>query len=103
MQVCQLSPVLNGYGLAVGDGLLRALDSRLGDLLERATERHHARRLGRIGREAQRCPPEDGSVWAAGDPPPRPGNAIQVLIDGAAYFSAVADAVSSARRSVYIA
>ncbi len=80
-----------------------ALDSRLGDALERAAERHHGRRLGRLGREAQRVPPDDGSLWAAGEPPPRPGNAVDVLIDGAAYFPAIAQAIASARRSVDIA
>ncbi len=42
-------------------------------------------------------------MWAAADPPPRAGNAVEVLIAGAAYFAAVADAISSARESVHIA
>jgi len=80
-----------------------ALDSRLGDLLERGTEAHHRRRLRRIGRDDQRTPPDDGRLWAAGDPPPRAGNGVEVLIDGAAYFPALADAIAAARSSVHIA
>ena len=64
---------------------------------------HHARRLRKLGHSAQRTPPDDGRLWAAGDPPPRAGNAIDVLIDGAAYFSAVEQAIRHARRSVLIA
>ena len=67
------------------------------------TNAHHARRLGKIGRSAQRTPPDDGRLWAAGDPPPRTGNALDVLIDGAAYFPALEQAIRGARRSVLIA
>jgi phosphatidylserine/phosphatidylglycerophosphate/cardiolipin synthase-like enzyme len=64
---------------------------------------HHARRLARLGHAEQRHPPDDGRLWAAGDPPPRSGNALEVMIDGAAYLSAVARAIQDARRSVLIA
>jgi phosphatidylserine/phosphatidylglycerophosphate/cardiolipin synthase-like enzyme len=74
-----------------------------GTAVERLTSAHHARRLGKLGRSAQRTPPEDGHLWAAGDPPPRPGNALDVLIEGAAYFPALEHAIRSARRSVLIA
>ncbi len=82
---------------------LGALDRHLGDAVERAMERHHARRLRRLGRDDQRRPPDDGELWAAGDPPPRAGNAVDVLIEGAAYFPAVADAIQNAQHSVHIA
>jgi hypothetical protein len=42
-----------------------------------------------LGRSAQRSPPDDGRSWAAGDPPPRAGNSLDVLIEGAAYFAAL--------------
>ena len=42
-------------------------------------------------------------MWAAGDPPPRAGNALDVLIDGAAYFPVLERAIRCARRSVLIA
>jgi phosphatidylserine/phosphatidylglycerophosphate/cardiolipin synthase-like enzyme len=64
---------------------------------------HHARRLRKLGHAAQRRPPDDGRLWAAGDPPPRAGNALEVLIDGAAYLPAVERAIRGARRSVLIA
>lgn len=71
--------------------------------IERLTSAHHVRRLGKLGRSAQRTPPDDGRLWAAGDPPPRAGNAIEVLIDGAAYFPVLERAIRAARRSVLIA
>ncbi len=82
---------------------LGAIDSRLGDMLERGAERHHARRLRRLGHGEQRTPPDDGRLWAAGEPPPRAGNALDVLIEGAAYFPALVQAITSAQRSVHIA
>ena len=42
-------------------------------------------------------------MWAAADPPPRAGNAIGVLIEGAAYFPVLERAIRDARRSVLIA
>jgi phosphatidylserine/phosphatidylglycerophosphate/cardiolipin synthase-like enzyme len=83
--------------------VLRVADRVAGDAIERWTNAHHARRLGKLGRAAQRTPPEDGRLWAAGDPPPRAGNALDVLIDGAAYFPALEHAIRGARRSVLIA
>src|SRR5450631_2030133 len=83
--------------------VLRVTDRVAGAAIERLTAAHHARRLGRLGRSAQRTPPDDGCVWAAGDPPPRAGNAIEVLIEGAAYFPALEQAIRSARRGVLIA
>jgi phosphatidylserine/phosphatidylglycerophosphate/cardiolipin synthase-like enzyme len=82
---------------------VRAVDQVAGDAIERLTEEHHARRLKKLGRSAQRTPPDDGVMWAAGDPPPRQGNALDVLIDGSDYLPVLADAVRSARRSVLIA
>jgi phosphatidylserine/phosphatidylglycerophosphate/cardiolipin synthase-like enzyme len=57
----------------------------------------------KLGRSAQRTPPDDGRLWAGGDPPPRAGNALEVLIEGAAYFPALEQAIRCARRSVLIA
>jgi phosphatidylserine/phosphatidylglycerophosphate/cardiolipin synthase-like enzyme len=83
--------------------VLASVDRLVGSAIERLTTDHHARRLGKLGRSAQRSPPDDGLVWAAGDPPQRAGNAIDVLIDGASYFAAVEAAIRGARRSVTIA
>lgn len=88
---------------AVALDLVRVADRAAGTAIERLTIAHHARRLGRLGRSAQRSPPDDGGLWAAGDPPPRTGNAVDVLIDGAAYFAALERAIGDACRSVCIA
>jgi phosphatidylserine/phosphatidylglycerophosphate/cardiolipin synthase-like enzyme len=83
--------------------VLGVADRAAGNAIERLTNAHHARRLERLGRSAQRMPPDDGQLWAAGDPPPRSGNELEVLIDGAAYFPALVEAIRGARRSVMIA
>src|SRR5680860_110885 len=88
---------------AMPANVLRVADRVAGNAIERLTNDHHARRLGKLGRFAQRTPPDDGRLWAAGDPPPRPGNALDVLIGGAAYFPALEQAIRCARRSVLIA
>src|SRR5450759_5927118 len=84
------------------DGLGVA-DRVAGNAIERLTNAHHGRRLDKLGRSAQRTPPDDGRLWAAGDPPPRAGNTLDVLIEGAAYFPALEQAIRRARRSVLIA
>src|SRR5450631_550352 len=83
--------------------VLRVADRVAGTVIERLTSAHHARRMGKLGRSAQRTPPDDGCLWAGGDPPPRAGNALEVLIDGALYFPVLEQAIRSARRSVLIA
>jgi phosphatidylserine/phosphatidylglycerophosphate/cardiolipin synthase-like enzyme len=86
--------------------VVSALD-RLDDYVGRATERtkaaHHRRRLARIGHAASYDPPMDGSLWAAGDPAPREGCSLEVLIDGAEALPRIAEAIASARSYVHIA
>ena len=53
--------------------VVRLVDRVAGNAIERLTNDHHARRLGKLGRSGQRTPPDDGGLWAAGDPPPRAG------------------------------
>jgi len=49
-------------------------------------------------------PPHEGtSLYAAGDPPPRPGNRLEVLIDGEQALPALAEALAQARSSVHLA
>lgn len=43
-----------------------------------------------------------GPWWAQGDPPPRPGNALDVLIDGEDAFRAIAQALQGARSHVHV-
>jgi phosphatidylserine/phosphatidylglycerophosphate/cardiolipin synthase-like enzyme len=83
--------------------VIGAADRIAGNTIERLMNDHHARRLDRLGHAAQRRPPEDGRLWAAGNPPPRAGNALEVLIDGAAYLPTLEAAIRGAQRSVRIA
>jgi len=77
-----------------------AADDALGQLVERLTTSHHRRRLARVSWSTATDPPPGG--WAAGDPPPRPGNALTVLIDGADALQAMAVAIAEARSHVHI-
>jgi len=79
---------------------LDVADDALGQLVERLARSHHRRRLDRVGwRRAIEPQPES---WAEGDPPPRPGNALQVLIDGAAALPAMAEVIAAARSHVHV-
>ena len=61
---------------------------------------HHRRRLARLGNRALAAP---AGGWAEGAPPPRTGNAVDVLVDGAEALAAIAEAIESARESVWLA
>src|SRR3954468_1284024 len=82
---------------------IATLDRIVGDAIEAANHSHHRRRLTRLGHRASIEPPDDGALWAAGDPPPRAGNELDVLVDGAEMLPAVADAIQGARRHVHVA
>jgi len=80
--------------------LLLSVDARVGASISQQVSRHHARRLRRIGWERALDPPAGG--WAAGEPPPRAGNAIEILIDGAHALPAIADELQQARSHVHL-
>ncbi len=84
-------------------GLLERMDGLLGEGIERANREHHRRRLRRAGQLERFEPPHDGSLWSAGDPPPRAGCALEILIDGAQALPRIADALAGARSHVHIA
>jgi phosphatidylserine/phosphatidylglycerophosphate/cardiolipin synthase-like enzyme len=86
----------------VSTGGLERLDSRVGDAIEQLTRAHHRRRLTRLGWAAALDPPTDG-LWCAGGPPPRTGNAIEVLVDGAQALPRIAAELAGARSHVHIA
>jgi phosphatidylserine/phosphatidylglycerophosphate/cardiolipin synthase-like enzyme len=79
------------------------IDRMAGSVLERSKDAHHRLRLKRAGRLDQLSPPDDGSLWAAGDPAPRAGNALEILIDGAEALPRIAEALAGAREHVHIA
>lgn len=62
--------------------------------------RHHQRRLQRIGWQGALDPPAAG--WAAGQPPMRSGNAVDVLIDGAQALPAIAEEIRNARSHIHL-
>jgi phosphatidylserine/phosphatidylglycerophosphate/cardiolipin synthase-like enzyme len=80
---------------------LTALDAALGQRLEQLVCDHHRRRLTRIGHANALAASTRG--WADAASPPRPGNEIELLVDGAAALPAIAAAIESARSSVWLA
>ncbi|MGI8429921.1 MAG: phospholipase D-like domain-containing protein [Solirubrobacteraceae bacterium] len=83
--------------------LSEVLDGWAGRYVEDALRAHHRRRLAHIGQSDQFDPPQDGSLWAAGDPPPRTDCELEVLIDGAQALPRIAEAIMAARSHVHIA
>jgi phosphatidylserine/phosphatidylglycerophosphate/cardiolipin synthase-like enzyme len=79
-----------------------AVDEALGDVVERIVRLHHHRRLRRLGWERALAPPDD-ALWADGEPQPRAGNAIEVLIDGASALPRIAAEIKKARSHVHVA
>jgi phosphatidylserine/phosphatidylglycerophosphate/cardiolipin synthase-like enzyme len=80
---------------------VRALDTAAGRRLEDAVTAHHRRRLERLGHAAAFATPAGG--WASAGAPPRPGNSLEVLVDGAAALPEIAEAIESAQTSVWVA
>ncbi len=70
------------------------LDTVIGDGLDAAVRVKHRWRLRRLGHPEALAPPDDG-LWAAGDPPPRDGCRLDVLIDGAQAFPMIAEALAA--------
>jgi phosphatidylserine/phosphatidylglycerophosphate/cardiolipin synthase-like enzyme len=85
----------------VAGSLLSGLDARVGDAIEAAVRAKHQRRLERLN-WSRALAPEDDGLWAEGDPPPRAGNSIDVLIDGAVVLPAIAEALAGAQRFVHV-
>ncbi|HEX6700861.1 MAG TPA: phospholipase D family protein [Gaiellaceae bacterium] len=82
------------------DALLR-FDTAIGDGAERLVRAHHRRRLRSLGWEHALDPAPGG--WPAGDPPPRPGCALEVLIDGEEALPRIAEELPRAESHVHIA
>jgi phosphatidylserine/phosphatidylglycerophosphate/cardiolipin synthase-like enzyme len=81
--------------------MLERLDAAVGDGLERAMVRHHVRRLRRQGRLGALAPATPG-LWAQTAAPPREGNALEVLIDGANALPDMARCVLGAKHHVHV-
>jgi phosphatidylserine/phosphatidylglycerophosphate/cardiolipin synthase-like enzyme len=98
-----MSPRIGKYrGMPdVRTSLQSGVDSLVGGGVEAAVRAKHRRRLARLGASAALAPLDD-ALWAAGDPPPRAGCELEVLIDGAQAFPAIAAAIQGARESIHI-
>jgi phosphatidylserine/phosphatidylglycerophosphate/cardiolipin synthase-like enzyme len=77
-------------------------DALLGDAIEATVKRHHRRRLRRLGHPQALEPAPSESLWASGDPPPRPGCKVEVLVDGATALPAIAQALRAAKSHVHV-
>jgi phosphatidylserine/phosphatidylglycerophosphate/cardiolipin synthase-like enzyme len=77
-----------------------SVDRAVGDRVADAVAAHHPRRLTRIGWLHALDAPVGG--WATGEPPPRPGNALEVLVDGAEAFPRIAAELAGAESHVYL-
>jgi phosphatidylserine/phosphatidylglycerophosphate/cardiolipin synthase-like enzyme len=77
------------------------VDSLVGDGGEAAVRAKHRHRLRRLGWEHALDRSGDG-IWACGDPPPRAGCSLEVLIDGASALPQMAEAMQRAREFVQI-
>ena len=77
------------------------LDRTLGNGLERQVTAHHERRLHKLGWERALSP--GPGLWAGGDPPPRPGNSIELLVDGETALPRMAETLMAARSHVSLA
>jgi phosphatidylserine/phosphatidylglycerophosphate/cardiolipin synthase-like enzyme len=77
-------------------------DALLGAAIEATVKRHHRRRLRRLGHGGVLDPPLAPALFATGDPPPRPGCTLEILVDGATALPAMAQALRAARSHVHI-
>jgi phosphatidylserine/phosphatidylglycerophosphate/cardiolipin synthase-like enzyme len=80
---------------------LAGADTLIGRAVELTVQQHHRRRLRRLGHKHAIDPAGD-ELWAAGEPSFRPGNQLEVLIDGAQALPAIARALAAARSHVHI-
>ncbi|MEO6859396.1 MAG: phospholipase D family protein [Solirubrobacteraceae bacterium] len=83
------------------NALVGRLDTLLGDGIDAAVNLKHRRRLDRLGWGHVFSPSSPG-VFAGGDPPPREGCRLEVLIDGANALPVIARAISEAKSFVHI-
>src|SRR6266550_8201155 len=81
--------------------LVARADAIVGDRIEALVRSHHRRRLARAG--WGRAFEPSTRLWAEGDPPPRHGNDLEILIDGASFLPRLAEELAGAESHVHIA
>ncbi|HKG02329.1 MAG TPA: phospholipase D family protein [Conexibacter sp.] len=79
------------------------VDRVVGEQLERQVRKHHRRRLAKLGHAHVFDPPPGSGLWAEGNPPPRSGNRLDVLVDGQRAIGEIYAALKQARSHVHIA
>ena len=89
--------------MGVARKMVDRVDRGVGAGLERWVRGHHHRRLRRLGHTSVFEFAAGSGLWALTDPPPRPGNAVEVLIDGERACGAIAKALAGAHSQVHIA
>jgi phosphatidylserine/phosphatidylglycerophosphate/cardiolipin synthase-like enzyme len=82
-------------------GLGTRVDALAGDAVEASVRAKHRWRLRRLGQGHALEPQGDGR-WAQAHTPPREGCELEVLIDGANAFPAMAEAMRGAQRFIHI-
>jgi phosphatidylserine/phosphatidylglycerophosphate/cardiolipin synthase-like enzyme len=85
----------------MNDGLIARFDAAVGEWIDGLVTSHHRRRLRRLGwlHALERREP----LWASGEPPPRGGNDVEVLIDGASFLPRLVELFERAESHVHIA
>ncbi len=81
--------------------LLSRADALLGNGVEAAVKVKHRLRLRRLG-WGRALDPEGPELWSSGNPDPRPGCSMKVMIDGANALPEIAGALERAERYVHI-
>jgi phosphatidylserine/phosphatidylglycerophosphate/cardiolipin synthase-like enzyme len=79
---------------------LLSAECLLGGAISDQISRHHRRRLRRIGWE--HALDASGTGWATGEPSPRPGNAVEIMIDGAEALPMMARELAAARSHIHM-
>jgi phosphatidylserine/phosphatidylglycerophosphate/cardiolipin synthase-like enzyme len=82
------------------DNPLTSVDQFVGDQIEHAVAWKHRRRLARHD-SLHALEPGPG-WWAQGEPAPREGCELELLIDGERAFAAIAAAIENAERSIWV-
>ena len=73
--------------------VVSSADAMLGESIARGVASHHRRRLGRVG-WSRALDPSEG-LWAEGDPAPRAGCSLEVLVDGEEALPRIADEIAT--------
>src|SRR3954453_23750531 len=81
--------------------MIGSADALLGSAVSACVSAHHERRLRRTGWDGA-LHPDDGA-WATGEPAPRGGCRLEILIDGEEALPRIADEMSRAQSHVWLA